>query len=59
KEKFSKTVVKEIGKSMEKEEGDFNWVTDEMKEKFTNFIEKEGLKEKFFKAIEKEMGKKK
>ena len=43
KEKFSKTVVKEIGKSMEKEvhkdEGDFGWVTDEMKEKFFKFIE--------------------
>ena len=43
KEKFSKTVVKEIGKSMEKEvdkdEGDFSWVTDEMKEKFFKFIE--------------------
>ena len=43
KEKFSKTVVKEIGKSMEKEvdkdKGDFSWVTDEMKEKFFKFIE--------------------
>ncbi len=42
KKKFSKTVVKEIGKSMEKEvdkgEGDFSWVTDEMKEKFFKFI---------------------